>query len=85
MNDGFKWYWQFNKDCLRYFTDNKQHYDSRIRYMLYKYENHLRQENREPMLTPEKCTNIFHTTSLSNTLDHTTGTRFHNLYGRFPF
>lgn len=36
---GFKWYWSFDVDCLRYFTANKYHYRRELRYVLYKYEN----------------------------------------------
>ena len=33
---GFKEYWNFNGDCLRYFTANKYHYRRELRYVLYK-------------------------------------------------
>lgn len=69
---GFKWYWDFNGDCLRYFTVNKNHYRRELRYVLYKYENHLRAELRQPLLSPDECTNVFREVSVSNTLDHIT-------------
>lgn len=69
---GFKWYWNFNGDCLRYFTANKNHYRKELRYVLYKYENHLRAKARQPLLSPDECTNVFRDVSVSNTLDHIT-------------
>ncbi len=71
-NCGFKWYWDFNGDCLRYFTANKNHYRSELRYVLYKYENYLRAKARQPLLSPDECTNVFRDVSVSNTLDHIT-------------
>ena len=69
---GFKWYWNFNGDCLSYFTANKYHYRRELRYVLYKYENHLRAKARQPLLSPDECTNVFRDVSVSNTLDHIT-------------
>ena len=69
---GFKWYWNFNGDCLRYFTVNKYHYHRDLRYVLYKYENNLRVKARQPLLSPDECTNVFRDVSVSNTLDHIT-------------
>lgn len=69
---GFKWYWNFNGDCLRYFTANKYHYRRELRYVLYKYENHLRAKARQPLLSPDECTNVFRDVAVSNTLDHIT-------------
>ena len=69
---GFKWYWNFNGDCLRYFTVNNNHYRRELRYVLYKYENHLRAKARQPLLSPDECTNVFREVSVSNTLDHIT-------------
>lgn len=69
---GFKGYWNFNGDCLRYFTANKNHYRKDLRYVLYKYENHLRAKARQPLLSPDECTNVFRDVSVSNTLDHIT-------------
>lgn len=67
---GFKWYWDFDGDCLRYFTANKNHYRRELRYILYKYENYLRAKARQPLLSPDECTNVFRDVSVSNTLDH---------------
>ena len=69
---GFKWYWSFDVDCLRYFTANKYHYRRELRYVLYKYENYLRVKARQPLLSPDECTNVFRDVSVSNTLDHIT-------------
>ena len=69
---GFKEYWNFNGDCLRYFTANKYHYRRELRYVLYKYENYLRAKARQPLLSPDECTNVFRDVSVSNTLDHIT-------------
>lgn len=69
---GFKGYWNFDGDCLRYFTANKYHYRRELRYVLYKYENYLRAKARQPLLSPDECTNVFRDVSVSNTLDHIT-------------
>ena len=69
---GFKEYWNFNGDCLRYFTANKYHYRRELRYVLYKYENYLRAKARQPLLSPDECTNVFRDVSVSNTFDHIT-------------
>lgn len=69
---GFKWYWSFDVDCLLYFTANKYHYRRELRYVLYKYENYLRVKARQPLLSPDECTNVFRDVSVSNTLDHIT-------------
>lgn len=69
---GFKSYWNFDGDCLRYFADNKYHYRRELRYVLYKYENYLRAKARQPLLSPDECTNVFRDVALSNTLDHIT-------------
>lgn len=69
---GFQEYWDFNGNCLRYFTENKYHYRKELRYVLYKYENYLRTQKKQPLLSPDECTNVFRDVSLSNTLDHIT-------------
>lgn len=69
---GFKEYWNFDGDCLSYFTANKYHYRRELRYVLYKYENYLRVKARQPLLSPDECTNVFRDVSVSNTLDHIT-------------
>lgn len=42
---GFKYYWEFN-DGIREFLERPSQYDRRTRYMLWKYENHLRANER---------------------------------------
>ena len=37
-----------------------------------KYENYLRAKARQPLLSPDECTNVFRDVSVSNTLDHIT-------------
>ena len=69
---GFQGYWDFNGNCLRYFTVNRNHYRKELRYVLYKYENYLRVQKKQPLLSPDECTNVFRDTRLSNTLDHIT-------------
>lgn len=69
---GFQQYWDFNGNCLRYFTVNKYHYHRELRYLLYKYENYLRVKACQPLLSPDECTNVFRDVSVSNTLDHIT-------------
>lgn len=69
---GFKSYWNFDKDCIEYFELYKNHYRRDLRYVLYKYENYLRSKERQPLLSPNECTNIFRDVSVSNTLDHIT-------------
>lgn len=69
---GFQQYWDFNGNCLRYFTVNKYHYYRELRYVLYKYENYLRVKACQPLLSPDECTNVFRDVSVSNTLDHIT-------------
>lgn len=71
-NNGFQKYWHFNEDCLHYFTMRRYHYDKKLRYVLYKYENYLRVQARQPRLSPDECTNVFREVPVSNTLDHIT-------------
>ena len=68
---GFQWYWDFNGNCLRYFTENRYHYIREIKYVLYKYENHLREERGEKPLDISSCKAIFCGDKRGeNTLDH---------------
>ena len=71
---GFKSYWDFNGDCLRYFKENTSHYDSDIKYVLYKYENWLRDRAnpRQQHLSIDECRAVFREKRLENTLDHIT-------------
>ena len=70
--NGFQWYWDFTGDCKRYFETNNYHYNSDLRYVLYKYENYLRCGHGDKLLPIEECSNILYETSVQNTLDHIT-------------
>jgi len=69
---GFQSYWDFNGNCLKYFTERKYHYVSNVKYVLYKYENWLRKKNTLPLLSIDECRAIFREKKLENTLDHIT-------------
>jgi hypothetical protein len=70
--NGFKPYWDFTGNCRGYFTENRWHYVSKIKYVLYKYENYLRKNAGEPALDISECQAIFRekNKSVENTLDH---------------
>ncbi len=70
--NGFQHYWNFTGDCRRYFEDNNYHYNTKIKYILYLYENNLRAERKIPALPISECSNIFRERILENTLDHIT-------------
>ena len=71
--DGFKDYWQFNQWCLDYFESTRYHYCREIKYVLYKYENHLRELTKSRPLSIDECASIFNgNKSVENTLDHIT-------------
>ncbi len=68
---GFQGYWDFNGSCLNYFTENHYHYISELKYILYKYENKLRQDRGEQPLDISACRAIFcGNKRVENTLDH---------------
>lgn len=71
---GFQWWWDFNGSCLAYFNGTYNHYKSTIKYVLWKYENHLRQNSpaRARNLTPREYKNLDNKKNLENTLDHIT-------------
>lgn len=71
---GFKSYWDFNGNCLQFFKERKWHYSPNIKYVLYKYENWLRDnaKPRLPHLSIDECRAIFREKKLENTLDHIT-------------
>ena len=69
---GFQWWWQFSKNCKEYFTICTYHYDSRIKYVLWKYENFKRSEKKLHLITPVEFTNKFASKKLENTIDHIT-------------
>lgn len=68
---GFKEYWNFNGDCKNYFNGS-YHYHNNVRYVLWKYENHLRGQKRKPLIQPTDFLNKFGTKHLENTTDHIT-------------
>jgi hypothetical protein len=68
---GFQDWWNFNGNCKNYFNSN-WHYHGNIKYVLWKYENQLRQENRTRQLTPLEFKNKFNAKRLENTIDHIT-------------
>lgn len=70
---GFQGYWDFCGSCLRYFTENRNHYISELKYILYKYENYLRANRGEQPLDISACRAIFcGNQRVENTLDHIT-------------
>lgn len=70
-NSGFRWWWAFNDNFLSYLK-GKNHYDATTRYLLWKYENHLRRTSKvAPMLATEYL-NKFGARNLDNTLEHVT-------------
>ena len=71
--NGFKPYWDFNGSCRKFFEENRYHYIREIKYVLYKYENHLRDLRKEAHLSIDACNGIFRENkSVENTLDHIT-------------
>lgn len=75
VQKGFMWYWDFNGDCLRFFTERRSHYQSNIKYVLYKYENWLRDtaDHPIPRLTPNEYRAVFSANKrVEHTLDHIT-------------
>ena len=69
---GFRPWWDFTGATLRYFTENTYHYNSSLKYILYRYENQKRRENRQAPLNIEECKQIFERKSVEDTLDHIT-------------
>ena len=71
--NGFKSYWDFTGSCRKYFTENRYHYVREIKYILYKYENYLRDDPKVKVahLSIDECNGIFRENkSVENTLDH---------------
>lgn len=70
--NGFQGTWDFNGSCRQFFNST-YHYRSDIKYVLYKYENYLRAQERVAELNIDECNNIFRSNkTLENTLDHIT-------------
>ena len=72
QENGFQWWWNFSQSCKDYFTKHTYHYDSRIKYVLWKYENYKRSQKKLHLITPIEFTNKFATKKLENTIDHIT-------------
>ena len=71
--NGFQWWWDFDGNCLAYFKGN-YHYKNTVKYVLWKYENYLRQHSpaRARNVTPLEYKNKYERKSKENTLDHIT-------------
>ena len=72
-NKGFQWWWDFTGSCLAYFN-GPYHYKSTIKYVLWKYENYLRQNSpaRARNISPLEYKNKYQKKNKENTLDHIT-------------
>ncbi|TWR31507.1 DUF262 domain-containing protein [Mucilaginibacter pallidiroseus] len=66
---GFQPYWSFEADFNRR-LDGDNHYTGLTRYLLWKYENSLRDGVREPYMLFPEFKNLYGTPKLENTLDH---------------
>ena len=71
VKQGFQSWWNFNGNSRAYFNSS-YHYRSSFKYVLWKYENSLRELERTRLLTPLEYKNKFNKKSLENTLDHIT-------------
>jgi hypothetical protein len=71
VKHGFQHWWDFTGNCRNYFQSN-WHYHNNIRYVLWKYENHLRKQHRTRLITPGEFKNKFGAKRLENTTDHIT-------------
>lgn len=71
VNQGFQSWWDFTGNCKNYFN-GVYHYQSSIKYVLWKYENYLRSQNRTRLISPTDFKNKFGTKRLENTTDHIT-------------
>ncbi|AXO79660.1 DUF262 domain-containing protein [Olleya aquimaris] len=72
-NNGFKWYWNFTRD-FESKLEGDNHYEKPTRYLLWKYENDLRNsdEVREPAMSYNDFANTYGKFKYQNTLDHWT-------------
>lgn len=68
---GFQHWWNFKGNCINYFKST-YHYQNSIKYVLWKYENNLRENERTRLLTPIEYKNKFNAKRLENTIDHIT-------------
>lgn len=68
---GFQWWWNFNGSCLAYF-ESSFHYHSKTKYVLWKYENWMREKERKQLITPAEYKNMYDAKRKESTLDHIT-------------
>ena len=71
VNHSFHNWWDFTSNCRNYFKST-YHYHNNIKYVLWKYENHLRIQNRKRLISPTDFKNKFDAKRLENTTDHIT-------------
>ena len=72
IEKGFRPWWSFNENCLAFFNSTYHHYRNSIKYVLWKYENYLREQERARPLSPNEYKNKFEKKRLENTIDHIT-------------
>lgn len=70
-NSGFKWYWQFDQNFMAYLK-GKNHYNSTTRYLLWKYENHLRNKHKVVPMKASEYLNKIGSKKWDNTIEHIT-------------
>jgi hypothetical protein len=68
---GFQPWWDFERSCKDYFQASF-HYSPAIKYVLWKYENYRRFQNRSHPFPPTDLQNKFGMKNLENTIDHIT-------------
>jgi hypothetical protein len=66
---GFKHYWAFNQN-FKALLDGNYHFFPTTRYLLWKYENHLREPYRNKALSPADFLNLYDETTWRSTIDH---------------
>ena len=67
--NGFQWYWSFTGDFKRRLQSNS-HYERTTRYLLWHYENHLRQDVKRPGMSGAELLNSWGQSGWQQTLDH---------------
>jgi len=68
---GFQDWWDFNGYCKNFFTSSYHFYEN-IKYVLWKYENYLREQHRRRPMTPVEFKNKLWAKRLENSTDHIT-------------
>lgn len=66
---GFQLYWTFEENFIKYLKGNN-HYDKLTRYLLWKYENHLRKIAKVAPMPCSEYLNKIGARNLDNTLEH---------------